>query len=84
MSLRFQFEVQRSSTAVGLVAEGVAAAVVPRLALQKGAYPRLRVVELRKPVVSRTLVLLSRKNAELSPAARALHDLIASLAARRG
>jgi hypothetical protein len=28
-------------------------------------------------------VLLSRKNAELSPAARALHDLIASLAARR-
>ena len=83
MSLRFQFEVQRSSTAVGLVAEGVAAAVVPRLALQKGADPRLRVVELREPVVSRTLVLLARKNAELSPAARALHDLIASLAARR-
>lgn len=81
--LRFQFEVQRSSTAVGLVAEGVAAAVVPKLALQKGAYPRLRVVALRDPVVSRTLVLLSRRNAELSPAARALYELIASLAARR-
>ncbi len=83
LRLRFQFEVQRSSTAVGLVAAGVAAAVVPRLALQKGAYPRLRMVALRDPVVSRTLVLLSRKNAELSPAARALHELIASLAGRR-
>jgi DNA-binding transcriptional LysR family regulator len=83
LRLRFQFEVQRSSTAVGLVAAGVAAAVVPRLALQKGAYPRLRVVALRDPVVSRTLVLLSRRNAELSPAARALHELIASLAGRR-
>jgi len=82
--LRFQFEVQRSSTAVGLVAEGVAAAVVPRFAVQKGAYPNLRVVALREPVVSRTLVLLSRRNAELSPAARALYDLIASLAQSRG
>lgn len=80
VALRFQFEVQRSSTAVGLVAEGVAAAVVPRLAVQKGAYPRLRVVALREPVVSRSLVLLSRRNAELSPAASALYELIASLA----
>ncbi|HUI99231.1 MAG TPA: LysR family transcriptional regulator [Usitatibacter sp.] len=83
VSLRFRFEVQRSSTAVGLVAEGVGAAIVPRLAVQKGAYPRLRVVALREPVVSRTLVLVSRRNAELSPAAAALHELIASLAARR-
>lgn len=83
LALRFQFEVQRSSTAVGLVAEGVAAAIVPRLAVQKGAYPNLRVVALREPVVSRTLVLLSRRNAELSPAAHALYELIASLAQGR-
>jgi DNA-binding transcriptional LysR family regulator len=83
LSLRFQFEVQRSSTAVGLAAEGLGAAVVPRLALQKSAYPSLRIVALRDPVVSRTLVLLSRKNASLSPAAHALHELIAALAGRR-
>ncbi|AVQ83859.1 MULTISPECIES: LysR family transcriptional regulator [unclassified Variovorax] len=70
------YEVQRSSTAVGLVAERVAAAVVPRLALQKGAYPTLRIVELTEPKVSRTLVLMTRKTARLSPAAQALYDLI--------
>ena len=70
------YEVQRSSTALGLVAEGVAAAVVPRLAVQKGAYPRIRAIALGGPVVSRTLVLVSRKTARLSPAAQALYDMI--------
>lgn len=76
LRLHAHYEVQRSSTAVGLVAEGVAAAVVPRLAMQKGAYPNIRVIPLTDPVVSRTLVLLVRKRASLSPAARALFDLI--------
>jgi DNA-binding transcriptional LysR family regulator len=31
---------------------------------------------LTNPVISRTLVLISRKNAQLSPAARALYDMI--------
>ena len=75
--LAAHYEVQRSSTAVGLVAAGVAAAIVPALALQKGAHPNLRVVSLTNPIVSRTLVLLSRKGAHLSPAAQALYDAIA-------
>jgi DNA-binding transcriptional LysR family regulator len=74
--LRAHYEVQRSSTALGLVAEGVAAAVVPSLAIQKGAYPTLRVVALTDPVIARTLVLVTRKAAHLSPAAQALYDLI--------
>jgi DNA-binding transcriptional LysR family regulator len=72
------YEVQRSSTAVGLVAAGVAAAIVPGLALQEGAQPRLRVVPLVEPVVSRTLVLVTRKGGRLSPAAQALFDLVRS------
>ena len=68
------YEVQRSSTAVGLVAEGVGVAVVPELAMQKGAYPALRIIPLVDPVVSRSLVLLSRRNAYLTPAAQALYD----------
>lgn len=71
------YEVQRSSTALGLVAEGLGAAVVPRLALQKSAYPMIRTVELVEPEVSCTLVLVTRKAAQLSPAARALYDRIA-------
>jgi DNA-binding transcriptional LysR family regulator len=70
------YEVQRSSTALGLVAAGVAAAVVPRLALQKSAFPRLKAVALTDPMVSRSLVLVSRRNAHLSPAAQALYDMV--------
>ena len=73
-TLPIHYEVQRSSTAVGLVAAGVAAAIVPRLAIQPGAYPNVRVVPLVDPVVSRSLVLVTRKGAALSPAAQALFD----------
>jgi DNA-binding transcriptional LysR family regulator len=76
VKLQLFYEVQRSSTALGLVAEGVAAAVVPRLAMQKGAYPRLRAVALVDPIVTRSLVLVTRNAAHLSPAARALYELI--------
>ncbi|HYS15216.1 MAG TPA: LysR family transcriptional regulator [Burkholderiaceae bacterium] len=81
--LRSFYEVQRSSTAVGMVAEGLGVTVVPGLAMQKGAYPRLRVVPLVDPVVSRTLVLLSRTLAHLTPAAQALYDLIRKQATMR-
>jgi DNA-binding transcriptional LysR family regulator len=76
VKLQLFYEVQRSSTALGLVAEGVAIAVVPRLAVQKGAYPRLRAVALVDPTISRSLVLVTRKVAHLSPAAQALYELI--------
>ena len=80
--LRAYYEVQRSSTAFGLVAEGVGAAVVPSLAVQRDAYPRIRVVALVAPVVSRSLVVISRRNAQLSPAAQALYDMLVRQAAR--
>jgi DNA-binding transcriptional LysR family regulator len=76
VKLKLFYEVQRSSTALGLVAEGVAIAVVPRLAMQKGAYPRLRAIPLVDPIISRDLVLVTRNAAHLSPAARALYELI--------
>ena len=70
------YEVQRSSTALGMVAKGVGATIVPAIAVQQDAYPRLRAVPLVDPVVSRTLVLVSRTNAQLSPAAQALYELM--------
>jgi DNA-binding transcriptional LysR family regulator len=75
------YEVQRSSTAVGLVAEGLGVAVVPRLALQAHSYPRIRIVPLVDPVVEKPLVLIARRSARLSPAAAALHALIREHAA---
>jgi len=70
------YEVQRVSTALGLVAEGVGAAVLPSLAILKDAYPRIIKIALNQPQISRTLVLVSRKNAVFSPAAGALYDMI--------
>jgi DNA-binding transcriptional LysR family regulator len=70
------YEVQRSSTALGLVAQGLGAAVVPALALQKDAYPAVLSIELVQPVVARALVLVTRKSAALSPAAQALYDML--------
>jgi DNA-binding transcriptional LysR family regulator len=84
LALRSFYEVQRSSTAVGLVAQGVGAAVVPALAVQKGAYPTVCTIELTQPVVSRTLVLVARKTAQLSPAAQALYDMIREQATLKG
>jgi DNA-binding transcriptional LysR family regulator len=81
--LRPFYEVQRSSTAVGLVAQGLGAAVVPRLAMQKDAYPNLRIVALTDPVVVKDLVLVSRATAQLSPAAQALYDMVLAEAKTR-
>jgi DNA-binding transcriptional LysR family regulator len=83
LALQSYFEVQRSSTAVGMVAEGVAAAVVPLLAVQRSAYPNIRVVAMTEPVVSWTLVLLSRRKAYLSPAAQALYEMLREKALSR-
>ncbi len=83
LGLQAFYEVQRSSTAVGLVAQRVAAAVVPGMAVQAGTHPAIRTVRLVDPVVSRTLVLMTRKTARLSPAAQALYDLILARAERR-
>ena len=76
LSLQFQYEVQRSSTAIGLAAAGVAAAIVPNLAIQKGTYPRLRIIRLKEPTISRQLALITRKAGHLSPAAQALYDML--------
>ena len=76
LRLRAAYEVQRSSTAVGMVAKGVAAAIVPGLAVQEQGDPRLRAIALTDPAVSRPLVLVMRRNAALSPAAQALYDMI--------
>lgn len=76
------YEVQRSATAVGLVAQGVGAAIVPRLAMLPGAHPNLRIVELVEPRVVRSFVLVCRKSAQLSPAAKALFQLIEQRAQR--
>jgi DNA-binding transcriptional LysR family regulator len=84
LRLRTYYEVQRSSTAVGLVAEGVGVAVVPGLSIQREAYPRIRVIRLVEPIIARSLVLIAPGNAHLSPAAQALYDMLIRHARAKG
>ena len=77
LSLRGTYEVEHLSTAIGLVAAGVGTAILPFSAIQEGAYPRVRRIALVNPVIVRTLVLIRRKNATLSPAAAQFYDALA-------
>jgi DNA-binding transcriptional LysR family regulator len=81
VALQPHYEVGRSSTAVGMVAEGVAAAIVPGLAVHTDAHRTLRVVPIVEPVISWTLGLVARKKGHLSPAAQALYDMLRKEAA---
>jgi DNA-binding transcriptional LysR family regulator len=84
LRLRTYYEVQHSATALGLVAEGVGAAVVPGLAVLKEANARIRVIPLVEPAVARSLALIAPRNAQLSPAAQALYDMLVRHAHPKG
>ncbi len=83
LKLRSLFEVQRASTSLGLVSEGLGAAVLPWMSIPKDAYPRLRIIHLTHPLISRTLTLVTRRPAALSPAARALYDMLHAAAKKQ-
>jgi DNA-binding transcriptional LysR family regulator len=76
LQVRPFYEVEHSSTAIGLVSQGLGPAVIPRLAVQTGTYPQIRVLALIQPVITRSVVLTTRRGAHLSPAAAALHAMI--------
>jgi DNA-binding transcriptional LysR family regulator len=67
-------ETQRSTTALALASLGLGLAILPRLALHPGMYPRLRAVPLVKPVIKRKLALIRRKGQPLSAAAQRLYE----------
>ena len=77
LSLQGMYEVEHLSTAIALVAAGVGTAILTCSSIQDGTYPMLRRIALVKPVVKRTIVLIRRKNASLSPATQIFYDILA-------
>jgi DNA-binding transcriptional LysR family regulator len=77
LSLSGTYEVEHLSTAIGLVAAGVGSAILPYSTIQEGSYPRVRRIPLLAPVISRTIVLIRRKGATLSPASQVFYDMLA-------
>lgn len=70
------YEVNHPSTALGLVNAGVGIAILPSSTLQEGTHPRVRRIPIVGPAVSRTISLIRRRNASLSPPAQAFYELL--------
>ena len=63
------YEVQHLSTSLGMVEAGLGVSAMPSLAMPAADHPTLVSVPLSDPEVTRTLGLVSRRGASLSPAA---------------
>jgi DNA-binding transcriptional LysR family regulator len=70
------YEVHHPSTALGLVTAGVGMAILPVSTIQEGTHPRVRRIPLLRPAISRSIALIRRRKATLSPAAQAFYDML--------
>ncbi len=75
-TLRWQYEVQRVTTAVSLVQSGVGYAIVPKLAYDIFHAEDVVAIPLRSPSVTRTLGIVTRNGFKLPAAAQLLLDLV--------
>lgn len=69
-------ETNHVSGALSLVVAGLGVSVVPSLSLPQTLYPALVGIPLSAPEIIRTIGLVSRKGASLSPAAQALFKIL--------
>ncbi|AWI74301.1 LysR family transcriptional regulator [Parazoarcus communis] len=71
-----RYEVRHLSTAIGLVAAGVGAAILPSSTLEVGARPGLIRIPLKGPTIKRKIVVIRKRNTTLSPAADAFMRML--------
>ncbi len=76
VSINGTYDVQHHSTAINLVAAGVGCAILPWSIMGANDRPQVRKIELVNPVVHRRVMLFTRRNGSLSPAAQAFVDLV--------
>jgi DNA-binding transcriptional LysR family regulator len=74
--LNWFYEVHHLSTSLGLVEEGVGISVLPRLATPKDEHPIIVTKPISAPTVTRTIGIVERRNARLSPAALRFRDIL--------
>jgi len=69
IKLRWFYEVTHLSTSLGLVEAGLGISVLPRMATPQEEHPFLVTRPIRNPEISRTIGVVRRRGASLSPAA---------------
>ncbi|MBO6519822.1 MAG: LysR family transcriptional regulator [Rhodospirillales bacterium] len=75
-SAKWLYEVQHLSTMVGFLEAGMGVGIIPRMVMRGVASRRLVSRPLHGPSLSRTLELVERRGATLSPAAEQLKQMI--------
>lgn len=70
------YEVQHLSMSLGLVEAGLGVAALPRLAMPRDNHPVLVSRPLIDPVLTRTMGIILRRGAKLSPAAQKFYELL--------
>jgi DNA-binding transcriptional LysR family regulator len=74
--LRFQYEVSHLTTSLGLVERGLGISVIPKLGAPPRDHPTIVSRPIGDPAVTRTVGLLERRAARLSPAAQRFRDML--------
>jgi DNA-binding transcriptional LysR family regulator len=77
------YQVQHSTTALGLVNAGLGAAILPSLNLFQGVYPRIHAIPLVDPRVEREIGAIRRQDTALAPAAQNFFDMVREVFAHR-
>ncbi|ECJ3056262.1 LysR family transcriptional regulator [Salmonella enterica subsp. salamae] len=74
--LEWFYEVRHLSTSLGLVEAGLGISALPGLAMPQAPHPTLIGIPLIEPVIRRTLGIIRRKDAMLSPPAERFFSLL--------
>ncbi len=80
LPLRIAYETNYLSSMVGMVRAGLGIAVVPEMAGQVENIDGIRVVSITKPILSRRIEILQRKDRSLSPAASEMVQILKEVA----
>lgn len=76
VQLNFQYEVNHLTTSLGLVERGLGISVLPKLATPPGEHPLIVTKAIGEPAVVRTIGLVERRAARLSPPAQRFRDML--------
>jgi DNA-binding transcriptional LysR family regulator len=76
VQLEFFYEVNHLTTSLGLVERGLGISVLPKLATPPNGHPTIVTKPLNDPEVKRTIGIIERRTARLSPAAQQFRDML--------
>lgn len=78
VQIEFFYEVNHLTTSLGLVERGLGISVLPKLATPPSGHPTIVTKPIGDPEVKRTIGLIERRAARLSPTAQKFRDMLAA------